>query len=276
MTRRVPPVLLAVLLIGAAGAGDAKPVTTLDISANPKLYSTHFGRFGPRATRVVIPERDGGIRLYLPADPKGAKQTGMYSYFALAGDFEVSANYAVIDVPMPTKGYGAGFGLAVDTGGPEGDVTVRRGQWIGEGDGVQVVRGQKIDGEMKYETKFFPTTAKQGRFVLRREKDEVVVLAAANPTSEPTELHRVPFTETTVRSFRVFADSGGSPTIVHGRITALTATAGEITGGIPEHDRDKFPVWGIVVSVVLATLLGLLVWYGVRRYKGAEPADRAK
>lgn len=262
--RRASTILLLLFLIGVAGPSGSKPTTTLDISANPLLYKTHFGRFGPRSTKVVIVESNGGIRLYLPAESKGAKQAGMYSYFALAGDFEVSANYELINVPMPTKGYGAGFGLAVDTGGLEGDVSVRRGQWIGEGEGIQVIRGQNLDGEMSYETKFFPTKTKKGRIVLRREKDEIVLRVADKPFGEAIELYRVPFTETTIRSLRVYADSGGSPTIVDGRITNLTATAAEITGGIPERDRDEFPIWVIILSIVLAIILGLLVWYLTR------------
>jgi len=114
-----------------------------------------------------------GLRLRLWADPKGAKPTGLYSYFALSGDFEVSANYDVLDVPPPTDGYGTGFGLAFETKSEDGDVTVRRGQWKGEGSGVQIVRGKPDDaGQMQYEAKFFPTRAKRGTIVFRREKDE--------------------------------------------------------------------------------------------------------
>lgn len=270
--RQIFNIGLTLLLITVAGAGESKPVTTLEFSIHPNLYKTHFGRFGPNATKVVILERNGSVRLKLPGNPQGAKQAGMYSYFALAGDFEVSAIYEVISVPMPTTGYGAGFGLEVDTGGAEGSVAVRRGQWIGEGNGVQVIRSQKIDGAVTYETKFFATTAKKGKFVLRREKAEVVLLTADKPGVEPTELYRVPFTETTVRSFRVYADSGGSPTIVDGRISDLKASATEITGGIPERDRDEFPIWVVVASIVSAIILGLLVWYIIRR-KGAKRAS---
>ena len=130
---------------------------------------------------------------------------------------------------------------------------------------MQVIRSQKIDGEMTYETKFFPTSAKKGKFVLKREKAEVVVLTANNPSAEPTELYRLPFTETTIRSLRVYADSGGSPTIVDGRITNLKTSAHEITGGIPERDRDEFPAWVVVVSIVSALIIGLSVWYYIRR-----------
>ncbi|MBN9518089.1 hypothetical protein J0H58_06165, partial [bacterium] len=150
-------------LAAAALVARADPTTVLDTAANGRLFDTHFGRYGPRPTRVVVREAQG-VRLRLPAEATGAKPTGLYSYFALAGDFEVSAGYEVIDVPPPTDGYGAGFGLAVETKGPDGDVTVRRGQWKGEGSGVQVVRGRPdAAGAMGYEATFFPTKAKKGR-----------------------------------------------------------------------------------------------------------------
>lgn len=259
-----------VAFVTSAAVASADPTTVLDTAANGRLFDTHFGRYGPRPTRVVTREAKG-VRLKLPAEAKGAKPTGLYSYFALAGDFEVAAAYEVIDVPEPTAGYGAGFGLAVETKGPDGDVTVRRGQWKGEGSGVQVVRGRPdAAGVMGYEATFFPTKAKKGRVVLRREKAELVVRTSDSPTGEPTELTRVPFTDKTIRTLLVFADSGGSPTVVDGRLTGLTVTAGEITGGIPERDRDHTPWWVIAVAVALAVVIGVVIWRRVVRRRKAE------
>ena len=40
------------------------------------------------------------MRVRLPA-AKGTAQTGVYSYFALAGDLEVTADYALVSLPAP-------------------------------------------------------------------------------------------------------------------------------------------------------------------------------
>jgi len=259
-------IVLAGMLVAVASA-DEKPLDLLDCGANVKLFATHFGRHGMTSEKVVVREKQG-VRLRVNGAIKGAKPSGLYSYFALAGDFEVRANYDVIDVPPPTDGYGAGFGFAFETKGPPGDVTVRRGQWKGEGSGVQIVRGQAdASGDMKYDAKFSPTNAKKGQIVFRREKAEAVVLTADNLIDEPTEVFRIPFTDATVRTMLIFADPGGSPTVVEGRLTGLKVTAGEITGGIPERDIDETPGWVVALAVGIALLVGwkLVGWLRRRR-----------
>jgi hypothetical protein len=263
-----PRAAILLILCGIVSLAASNPATTvLDTGADVKLFDTFFGRFGTHPSSVVIRESNG-IRLHLPAEPKGAKPTGLYSYFALAGDFEVSASYEAINLPPPTAGYGVGFGLAVETKGPDGDVTVRRGVWDKEGAGLQVVRGKPdAAGVMKYEAKFFPVPAKSGRVILRREKANLLVLSAADYLDEPRELIKVPFTTKTVRTLLVFADSGGSATVVDGRFTDLTVRAAEITGGIPKRDRDRTPIWVIVLAIVLAISIGGGLWWFLSRRK---------
>jgi hypothetical protein len=255
--------LLAILLTRATSLADPAPTTAVDCTANPKLYETHFGRYGPRAAQVVT--RDPrGLRLSLPADPKGAKQAGLYSYFALAGDFEVVADYEVLNVPPPAAGYGTGFGIAVEARGADGDVCVRRGAWKFEGEGIQLVRGTPVDGEMKYETQFVATKAKTGRLVLRREKADLVLLTA-DQKAEPAERFRVPFTAGTVRTVRLYADCGGSATPVDGRVTSFRVKAEEMTGGIPERERDPVAWWVYAAAAAVAVVAAVGLHRALRR-----------
>ena len=84
MTRTL---LLTALLAAPAAAGEM--TAALDVAARPKLLDTHFARYGPAALRTVG-RCPGGVRLNLPAVTKNGGQTGLYSYFAAAGDFELS------------------------------------------------------------------------------------------------------------------------------------------------------------------------------------------
>ena len=73
-----------------------------------------------------------------------------------------------------------------------------------------------------------------GRFVIRREKEELICLAGDGAKGELVELARVPFTKAPVREVRLYADPGGSDSGIDAQILNFRATAEEITGGTPE------------------------------------------
>jgi hypothetical protein len=126
MIRRLS-VLVAGLVAGVASAGPGDPVTAVDCAANPRLLDSHFARYGYLPGRSIV--RDNlGLRIWLPTATAGVGQTGLYSFFAMAGDFEFSATYQVLELPPPQGGYGASFGIVVDTQGRGGSVTLARGQ----------------------------------------------------------------------------------------------------------------------------------------------------
>ena len=60
--------------------------------SNLSVLQTMFGTYGYRPAQSVLQEKDG-LRLALPANIGGVTQTGVYSYFALAGDCEVTLTY---------------------------------------------------------------------------------------------------------------------------------------------------------------------------------------
>src|SRR5205823_1978680 len=138
---------------------------------DPRLLDSHFARYGKIAGRAVVREPKG-VRIWLPTATAGLDQTGLYSYFAVAGDFEFSAAYEVVELPPPQGGYGASVGIAVDTQGPGGSVSLARGQAVKKEPGYIVSRGKLGEGGLKYETTFYPSTAKAGRVAVRRQKGE--------------------------------------------------------------------------------------------------------
>jgi hypothetical protein len=223
-------------IVHAAEMGDA-----IDTVANGKLLDVpYFTRYGYQPTKTIIHDPQG-IRFYLPASQQSIEQTGIYSSFTVAGDFEISATYDVTSISPPVGGYGASVGIVADTDGPGGMIALARGIQAGKGPGYMVTRGTTDGGEKKYDGTHHPTTAKTGRLVLRREKKEVICLVSDTPQEEPHELARMPFPQDSIK-VRLVADNGGSHTTVDARLNELRIRGFEIVGGIPKYEPPK--PWG--------------------------------
>jgi hypothetical protein len=253
---------IVLLLTGAAPAADL--VATLDCGADSRLLDSHFGRYPSQSPWRIVRE-GSAIRFYLPALVQSVGQAGLYSYFSVAGDFEFSAGYELINIQTPKTGYGVTCGIVVDSKGPAGTISLGRGETIGQGPAYVVSRGQPDPdavGRTKYDGSNYPAKAKTGRLILRRENKDVICLAADGPQEEPRELCRLPFTADTIRQVRLFADPGDSHTTVDARLTQAQVRAVEIAGGLPKYEPPRQWGWwwwaGGGCAIALAgTVLGL-------------------
>ena len=241
-------ILLVLASAATAKAGD-KMKQEIDASKNVRLLDIQFARY-PIPTRVV--SRDGyGIRFVVPAGIKKMPQAGVYSFFAMAGDFEVTAGYQVFNLPGPKDGYGVSVGIAVDTEGPGGTVSLARGQLVGMNTGYIITRPKQNDKDTDFE--HFSSSAKAGKLILRREKGEVICSVMEGPKDTLRELKRVKFTEAPIRKVRLFADTGGSPTALDARLWGVRIMAAEISGAIPyQEEGGGLWLWLAVVGLALA------------------------
>ena len=233
----------------------------LDVAAHPRLIDTHFSRYGPVAARNVSRDTKG-VRIRLPATGRLASQSGLYSYFAVAGDFELTVDYDLTSLPKPESGYGSAVGISLDAENiADGSLSLFRGIHPQQGPAYWVTRAKPGENGTVYETSFYPTNARTGKLGFRREKDAIVCLAADSIRLEPRELVTIPFVAGAIRPIRVFADSGGSPTAMDARLTNFHLRAQEITGGIPEIGNSSFAYLGWTIAGVVG-LLGLsgLLW----------------
>jgi hypothetical protein len=257
----------------AASVGAADMAAELDCIVKPQLLDRYFARYGHVPTKTIVREQRI-VRFRLPAVAKGVGQTGLYSYFALAGDFEVSAAFEVVAVPTPQKGYGASCGIGLDTDGPDGSVGLQWQNQKGRVPAFGVVRGIPLKERALLdwnEVHYHPTKAKTGKLVLRREKADLICLVSENLRDQPREIFRVPFTQATVRKLRLYADSGGSPTSVDARLGNIVIKAEEITGGIPLRERpSNWWWWLIFLTLVALAVAGLVIR---RRQQMAEDED---
>src|SRR5262245_10117665 len=243
----------AALLMAAGASRGGEMKAELDAVADNKILDARFARSGFEPLKSV--SRDAHwVRFRMPAN--ATEQTSLYSYFALAGDFEISVNYEQIAVAAPKKGYGASWGIAtdVDAGKDSIIVSLARGFRSDGSTGYLVTRGvHSEEGRMHFKTDVYPTTAKRGVLMMRREKDRIICLAANDLKSDVEELCKVPFSARTVNKVRLFADTGGSGTGLDARLGNLKIRAEEITGGIPQRDQAGS---GWLMYLVLVLLIG--------------------
>jgi hypothetical protein len=264
--RRLPLVALIGSIFCAAPAVRAQELKSdLDCAANPQLLDNHFGQYGYKAGI----KRDGdAIRFRLPAAEKPVEQTGLYSLFALAGEFEFSATYDWLEVPPPDKGYGVSCGIAVETlkqtpGG--GYVSVARAQVPKKGPCYTVTRGTPTESGMKYEPgPDSPYTArssiKRGQLIIRREQANLVCLAAYEG-QEPDVLCTVPFTEGSIRKVLLFVDPGESTTPVDVALSQIRIKAEKHATEPKRLDPQGMSWWIIVLIVAAVAALGGLVYH---------------
>jgi hypothetical protein len=248
----------AALLFTASIALAAEPRKELDLGgpSGHLLLRTMFGEYGHRPRQSIVREK-AGILLTLPRGAAG--QTGVYSLFVLAGDCEVTVTYEIISLTPPTKGHGAGVGLAFDLGGEAGFGLIQRVETPNERGGYALLTSVKGGEQPKQEHRFVKTAAKRGWMGLRREKNELVFLASDDLAREVQEIGRLSFTPDTVRSVKLFGDAGEAGVAVHARLGQVRVRAEEITGGVPESERKASTWRWLAVTLIVAIVF--LHWF---------------
>lgn len=244
-------------LVPAAAGADLKAV--LESGPDGKLFDTHFTRYNVTQPKWI--QHDGAsLRFRIPA-VKDVPQLGLYTYFAMAGDFEVSVSYEIVSLPTPQSGFGSEIGVAVDAETAKLSIALTRALKTDGGSGLKVTRSKPTSGgePVFKEAAFQPTKAKRGSLILKREKAELVCLASEKADEEPAEVGRFPFTDTTVRKIRLFADPGGAPNAIDARLFDFKARAEEITGATPERELAGGYGWWLTVGALLAVGVGYLI-----------------
>lgn len=239
---RLASVAGILLLLAASGgiAGEMKSKLSID-GSNLQPLQTMFGTYGTLPQRSVS-LATGGLRIWMPAGAKEALPTGVYSYFALAGDCEVSFAYDLLKLPASRNGSGPGVGLAFDAEGGSITAAIQRVHRTPGGNGYafqSTVKG--AGGKDQHEDRFLPATSARGRIGLRRIGKDLIYLASPTPTAPLQEMHRTPFTRGAIRVVRFFADPGGSPNGVDVRLMAIDMRGEEISAGVTQIDQQ---VWG--------------------------------
>jgi hypothetical protein len=257
-SRHFSAALVTLVLLLAAHHGRASDARMeLDFASNSRLLDQSFGRYGTRPAASISREAYG-VRFRVSPQARGAGEIGLYSYFALAGDFEVEVSYELI-APLRKGGREASFGVVVDTEGPDGSLALARGHSSSDGSGYVVTRAWPSHTGKRSETNHHPTQSRRGRLCLQRQGADVLCLVADGPRDPFHEIGRVAFTDGTVRKVRFFADPAGTA-VVDGRLAAIRVRAEEITGGIPAREASRWVGWWLVGWSSLCSVLRFCAW----------------
>jgi hypothetical protein len=239
----------------------------IDTVRNTQLLQSHFKDYGQEVVKSIYREPNG-VRFWLTTKPKEPKQVGLFSYFALAGDFEISVAYEILAASNPTAGYGVSCGIAVDS--DDKIVQLLRGQQVKKAPAFIVSEGTKGgDGKMEFkDISEKAAKAKTGRLVLKREKSKLIALASDDVKGTLEEISQVTFTTGTVRKARFFADPGGAPNSLDVRFTQIRVRAEEISTDVPIRERDGTLFWWIAGITFLVVAVG--AFFAIRRYRNRE------
>ena len=231
-----------------------------ELDGTPEILKSHFAKFPPGAKAVF---HDGqSLRFFLSTESKNPVQTGLYSYFGLIGDFEVSVNYQWTPVVVPKGGYGVSCGIAVESDNIS--ASLARGNFPGHASAYAVTRGQIKEGKWDYQRKEEKTAVKKGQLMLRREKKDLIFLAS-DDKGELQELDRWPkFTTGTIHKVLLFADPGQSPTDLDARFKEIKFRAEALTTDPIVETRGGWG-WWIAGGLVIAAGAGFLGYRRLRK-----------
>ncbi len=242
---------------------DAPTLKTLQFARIRRAQlQTMFGVYGPPAAVSFGP---GGVMLWCARDSKQFSPIGLYSNFALAGDFEITLTYNVSPPRGSARGVSGRAGLALDAEHPVWHTSIEWGSFDGRGLGY-ALSNTKADEQAAEEDKlrFVPSRANKGRIGLRRHGEEIVFLAAPNNAAPLSELERMPFTSGAIRTVRFFANVDPSGREFRATLSNIELHADEITGGVPADAGTTGRWWWLAVIPLLVVTVGI-VWLRRRR-----------
>ena len=251
--RRWIPAAIALLFACSALPRSSAEERRTSLECTGKTLRFQFGRYPSSAPDVRI-ESDR-VRFLLTSSKKNPGQVGLYSYFSITGDFEISADYEWTPVFVPKEGYGVSIGIAIDA--DAGTIAIARGNFQPTGSVYVVTQGTDANDKREYRNDpVIPTKAKSGRLVLRRESTEIVCLTA-DGAGELEERCRIPFSNGTVRKVRIFADPGNSPTSLDAGLSKIAIKAGAISAQIPLSEPAGLS--GGFIALVIASVVVIIV-----------------
>lgn len=245
-------------------------------------------RIGPNAEDVVKYEVEG-LRIKVPAHGKQTKGWGVTGTFALAGDFEITATYDILNAEPPLTGHGVGVAISV---APSAErmkfAKVGRFLRLNEGSVFLTEAWSKVPPTY-YDVQRAPTLARSGQLRLERKGALLRCLASEAPGGDFQAIAERAFGAEAMGEVYFIANNNGSPSALDVRLLDLTIHA---TGIIPAHaaaqpapDIVNLPpqadgstgtlakalLVGLALTVVAgAVLTGWLYW---RRHADVVPAN---
>lgn len=204
---------LLILCLVITGCRSEPPID-YEFSFRESQFDEEFFRLvGTQGVKVweYLHREPNGLRILLPEEAD-ANMVGIATRGQIAGDFEVTINYEIIDFHQPTNGFGVGPGIYLKTESTDQAVAVlSRLKREKEGDVYNAYHSRKRDdGTTQHRPEFTTTDTLAGRLRLTR-KGEVLSYYVSDAKSENFELiHSVPLNRNDVSIVRFGVDRGGA------------------------------------------------------------------
>jgi hypothetical protein len=230
------------------------------------------------SARYIKREKEG-LCISLPPDMPNRPPAGFVWQNRVAGDFEVTLTYEILEAETPRAGKPAELVVFApfESEEPREWVAMARSVSPGAENEFAAYHGRTHpDGEWKLERKAFAAAAPTGKLLLKRTGSTIAYLAAENGSDELQERHREPCGTGDVLWIRVSAENGGALTAYSVRIPELKVKSGdEAPAGRAERGAQRR--WtAIVVAAAILIALGLASWHSVRRFRrGGQTAPLA-
>jgi len=257
------------------------------VPAQPALAQRHYqdfraGRFDEAQLMYLddgaeyIKREPEGLRIALPANKPDMPPTGFAWQNTIAGDFEITVTYQVLEAEAPKSGKPSDIVIFVpfESEEPREWVAISRsvcpwGDEVAAFHGMNNANGPHVvatNGQWKLMRHPFPASERAGKLRLRRTGSTVFYLAAKNQSDDFRELHKEPCSTGDVLWVRVYLENGGALTPYSARIVDFQVNAGEHKAPPPDdRRRSAGRFWTLLLAIALLSALSLGLWFALRR-----------
>jgi hypothetical protein len=224
---------------------------------------------GPDIDAVNKPEEEG-LRIALPPTRRRTAPVGVATTAALAGDFEITGTYEILNADRPPGGNGVGVALNIaSTGSLRNFAKVGRFLRANEGEAF-VIESWGENQRDQYLLTCFPAQARKGRLRFAREGSILKFLAAEEGDADLRTLYWREFGTDDVALMRFVVNNSGSPAGVEAHLVDLRIRSGR-TVPVQALNRSGSLAAALLLGLAIMLALGIGVsgWYYVRARRRA-------
>jgi hypothetical protein len=265
--------MLALLALGAALADASAVRAQAPAYKQEYLHSfkgppavQEWNLTGPEAQECVHFEKDA-LRITLPAGyPKARGETGIRTNLAVAGDFEITMDFEILQEPEPADtGFGTRLTLVTEMDNPE-DTHATLARMLNSKGITQYVSYAtplKVEGAPpKQRVHTLPAQAKRGRLRLVRAGGDVSYFATEGD-GDFQLVQQYAVGTAPVKSIRIVGTTGGERASLDFRVHELRVRAESIPN-LPSQQAAKGTL-AVVGLVVMLVIIGLAVGFWLYR-----------
>ena len=235
---------------------------------------------GRNAAEWIKPEAEG-VRITLPPGCNVPGAVGLTLREPIHGDFEITTGYEIVQVGVPTAGFGAGFAIYLRTNTPTRETVEFFHIVRPSGSEVYAcARITTLDGRRatppNVDVTDQPVPGKAGQLRITRVGAQAFLSAAGPDSSDFKRLYQFELGNEEVAVLRVGLHAGNAPNPVDVRLRDFRMRFKGVAappGTVPEANR-AFHLFLIFVLAATINLAGLLIWLYRRRAEKRE-ASRA-